>query len=76
MDEKKDIIAQAGMELTDEELDGVAGGGKTSNPICKNCQKPFFTNAMMGEVFCPDCRSKMMQVNKKATFQFCDIFYQ
>ena len=60
MDEKKDIIAQAGMELTDEELDGVAGGGKTSNPICKNCQKPFFTNAMMGEVFCPDCRSKMM----------------
>ena len=25
-EEKKDIIAQAGMELTDEELEGVAGG--------------------------------------------------
>jgi len=25
-DEKKAIIAEAGMELTDEELDGVAGG--------------------------------------------------
>ena len=60
MEEKKDIIAQAGMELTDDELEGVAGGGKTSTPICKNCHKPFMTNAMMGEVFCPDCRSKMM----------------
>lgn len=26
MDEKKDIIAQAGMELSDDELDMVAGG--------------------------------------------------
>ena len=28
MEEKKDIIAQAGMELTDEELEGVAGGAR------------------------------------------------
>ena len=27
-EEKKDIIAQAGMELTDDELEGVAGGSK------------------------------------------------
>ena len=27
-EEKKDIIAQAGMELTDEELEGVAGGAR------------------------------------------------
>ena len=38
MDAKKDIIAEAGMELTDEELDGVAGGvvdlyQTSSNPI-------------------------------------------
>ena len=26
MEEKKDVIAQAGMELTDDELEGVAGG--------------------------------------------------
>ena len=26
MEAKKDIIAQAGMELTDDELEGVAGG--------------------------------------------------
>jgi len=26
-EEKKAIIAEAGMELSDEELDGVAGGG-------------------------------------------------
>ena len=26
MEEKKNIIADAGMELTDEELEGVAGG--------------------------------------------------
>ena len=26
MEAKKDIIAEAGMELTDEELEGVAGG--------------------------------------------------
>ena len=27
-EEKKDIIAQAGMELTDEELENVAGGAR------------------------------------------------
>ena len=27
-EEKKDIIAQAGMELTDDELEGVAGGAR------------------------------------------------
>lgn len=31
MEEKKNIIADAGMELTDEELEGVAGGVMDSN---------------------------------------------
>lgn len=39
-EEKKDIIAQAGMELTDDELESVAGGyqprTKKYNPIPKN----------------------------------------
>ena len=42
MEEKKNIIADAGVELTDEELEGVAGG--TSKSIryrvdCKYCGK-------------------------------------
>lgn len=31
MEEKKNIIAEAGMELTDEELEGVAGGNLLGN---------------------------------------------
>ena len=32
MDEKKDIIAEAGMMLTDEELEKVAGGVRAHRP--------------------------------------------
>ena len=32
MDEKKDIIAEAGMELTDDELEKVAGGVRAHRP--------------------------------------------
>ena len=35
MEAKKDIIAEAGMELTDDELEGVAGGA---------IRVPFVTN--------------------------------
>lgn len=34
MEEKKDIIAEAGMELTDDELDMVAGGFAEGGDIC------------------------------------------
>ena len=42
MEEKKAIIAEAGMELTDDELEGVASGfrdkaGWRSAPRCKIC---------------------------------------
>ena len=43
MEEKKDIIAEAGMELTDEELNGVAGGfviGQTSADMCQTLDNP------------------------------------
>lgn len=37
-EEKKDIIAQAGMVLTDEELEGVAGGGSVMTHLkCFGC---------------------------------------
>lgn len=42
-EEKKDIIAQAGMELTDEELEGVAGGG----------------TAHRFSVYCPTCKEHL-----------------
>ncbi len=32
MEAKKDIIAEAGMELTDDELEGVAGGSVIYEP--------------------------------------------
>ena len=40
MEAKKDIIAQAGMELTDDELEGVAGG-KKANLAMPEDDNPF-----------------------------------
>ena len=40
-EEKKDIIAKAGMELTDDELEDVAGGAGHSYPgEAKKCDRP------------------------------------
>ena len=42
-EEKKAIIAEAGMELTDEKLNGVAGGfvmGQTSADMCQTLDNP------------------------------------
>ena len=36
MDEKKDIIAEAGMELTDDELEKVAGGVRAHRPSLRD----------------------------------------
>jgi len=40
-EEMKDIISRAGMELTDDELDGVAGGLAIPRVIKKTSYKPF-----------------------------------
>ena len=34
-EEAKEVIEKAGMELTDEELDHVAGGGRAPNELLK-----------------------------------------
>ena len=39
-EEKKDIIAEAGMELTDEELDMVAGGTPSRFGVSETISKP------------------------------------
>ena len=43
MEAKKDIIAEAGMELTDDELEGVAGGyARPESYIkCPKCRNRF-----------------------------------
>lgn len=50
MEAKKDIIAEAGMELTDEGLEGVSGGLYDYDPErdgfrCELCRRTF-TNVM------------------------------
>ena len=50
MEEKKNIIADAGMELTDEKLEGVAGGAKNKidkpGVKCNKCGKRGWYGAM------------------------------
>lgn len=43
MEEKKDIIAQAGMELADDELDSVSGGydSEPDYRVCIFCKSTF-----------------------------------
>lgn len=66
--EKKDIIAQAGMELTDDELESVAGGmsnieeiivGASRIPfVCRNpkCEASFYFSVGQSMVQCPTCK--------------------
>lgn len=60
---KKDIIAQAGMELTDDELD-VATGGINNNLLtvkhkCNNCGKETTFNLYSGgRAVCTVCGNK------------------
>ena len=66
MEAKKDIIAEAGMELTDDELDMVAGGisnieeiivGASSIPFaCRKCNEIFYIKAGATGVQCPACK--------------------
>ena len=50
MEEKKDTIKKAGMLLSDDELDQVAGGGGPQKCICK-VPKPDPNNPF----FCREC---------------------
>ena len=40
IEEKKDIIAEAGMELTDDELEGVAGG-RRNKPLIPSIEQQW-----------------------------------
>lgn len=53
MEEKKEIIAQAGMKLTDDELVSVAGGGKQRAIMCKECGHCYFPTGF--KTYCPAC---------------------
>lgn len=61
-EEKKELIAQAGMELTDEELEDVAGGKGTHiaqvvnkrNMICPICGNPLGKNDVCNSLICQD----------------------
>lgn len=63
--EEKNIIADAGMELTDDELDGVAGGGRMPlmppmryQGTCPKCQSTVeFKNYDQGAIYCPKCQA-------------------
>ena len=67
MEEKKNIIAETGIELTEEDLEGIVGGiGKNMNEngiICPQCER-FFSVSMYqimsrSSLFCPSCGLQM-----------------
>lgn len=64
LEEKKNIIAQAGMELTDDELEKVAGGagGKSSvKHYCDSCKKETSFNLYSGgRAICSVCNKQIM----------------
>ena len=55
-EEKKNILAEAGMELTDEELENVIGGACSAYFKCRGCGKELIGDCKMdgsaGSVFC------------------------
>ena len=69
-EEKKAIIAEAGMELTDEELEAVAGGNLSGDMMsvgsprihftCKDskCRESFYIKKGASMVVCPKCQKK------------------
>ena len=65
MEEKKDIIAKAGMELTNDELENVTGGVSSSQLTvrhkCDKCNKETTFNLFSGgRAICTNCGNKMM----------------
>lgn len=58
-EEKREIIAEAGMELTDDELVNVAGGrwDEKIEFICSSCKKT--TMSVTKPPICPNCGGKM-----------------
>lgn len=60
-DENNAIIAETGMELTDEELDGVAGGIAMSyeNIACPMCGYLNFVNVKKIKFTCECCKSNI-----------------
>lgn len=63
MEDKKNIIAEKGMELTDEDLEGIAGGlGKKTEGnglVCPQCERfipiSMYQIMVSSSIFCPAC---------------------
>ena len=64
METKKDIIADAGMELTDDELEKVAGGAGGTSSVkhyCDSCKKDtLFSLYSGGRAICSVCNKQIM----------------
>ena len=61
METKKDIIADAGMELTDDELENVAGGKSSDKHYCDSCKKETSFNLYSGgRAICSVCGKQIM----------------
>lgn len=58
MEEKKNIIADAGMELTDDELESVAGGSSMITFTCKRCNAIIHIKRGLSTFMCPQCYVK------------------
>lgn len=68
-EEKKDIIAQAGMELTDGELEMVTGGGMYWYSKVLACNSCPYTNSVVppgfeiGQMYeCPSCHKMTLTI--------------
>ncbi len=65
MEAKKDIIADAGMELTNDELENVTGGASSSQLTvrhkCDKCNEETIFNLFSGgRATCTNCGNKMV----------------
>jgi len=68
-EDKKNIIAEAGMELTDQELDGVAGGKANHSTLCyMNCP-------ICGEKVCMDKNTLIPEISKDHK-KNCPYYYK
>ncbi len=56
MDEKKAVIADAGMELNDEELNSVAGGGSVLGPRATDEKFLRSVSSVIGGLFTKDSK--------------------
>ena len=63
MDEKKAVIADAGMELNDEELNSVAGGGRVSGTRATDENFLRSISSVIGGLFTKDSKKDTQSNN-------------